>query len=80
MKMSAAKGIAALAKEPLTNDLKVLFGDISYGREYIIPTPFDKRLMTVVSAAVAQGAVESGVARITEFDVEAYKEKLSTLI
>ncbi len=80
MKMSAAKGIAALAKEPLTNDLKVLFGDISYGREYIIPTPFDKRLLTVVSAAVALGAVESGVAKITEFDVEAYKEKLSTLI
>lgn len=80
MKMSAARAIAALAKEPITNDLKVLFGDLSYGKEYIIPTPFDKRLMVEVSCAVALGAVQSGVARVNDFDLESYKQKLYSLL
>ena len=80
MKMAAAKAIADLAKEPLYPELKVLFGDLEYGREYIIPTPFDKRLMVEVSAAVANAAVETGVARISEFNLEAYKEKLSLMV
>jgi malate dehydrogenase (oxaloacetate-decarboxylating)(NADP+) len=80
MKMAAAHAIANLAKEPLTADLKALYGDLSYGREYIIPTPFDKRLMVEVSAAVANGAVETGVARVKEFDLEAYKAKLALMV
>ena len=80
MKKAAAIAIASLAKEPLTADLKASFGDLSYGKEYIIPIPFDKRLMIEVSAAVALGAIETGVARIKEFDLEKYKEKLRTLI
>jgi len=80
MKMAAAKAIADLAKEPLYPELKVLFGDLEYGREYIIPTPFDKRLMVEVSAAVANAAVETGVARVREFNLEAYKEKLSLMV
>lgn len=80
MKMAAARAIAELAKEPLYPELKVLFGDLSYGREYIIPTPFDKRLMVEVSAAVANAAVETGVARVTEFNLEAYREKLSLMV
>ena len=80
MKMAAARAIANLAKQPLTNDLKVLFGDLKYGREYIIPTPFDKRLIVEVSSAVAQAAVDSGVARVKDFDLEAYRQKLSLLI
>ena len=80
MKKAAAMAIASLAKEPLTSDLKASFGNLTYGREYIIPIPFDKRLMVEVSAAVALGAVETGVARVKEFDLEKYKEKLRTLI
>ena len=80
MKIAAAKAIADLAKQPLTNDLRVLFGDLKYGKEYIIPTPFDKRLMVEVSAAVANSAVETGVARIKNFDLEAYREKLSHMV
>jgi malate dehydrogenase (oxaloacetate-decarboxylating)(NADP+) len=80
MKMAAAKAIANLAKEPLTKDLRALFGDLTYGREYIIPTPFDKRLMVEVSAAVANGAVETGVARVKEFDLKAYRAKLALMV
>jgi malate dehydrogenase (oxaloacetate-decarboxylating)/malate dehydrogenase (oxaloacetate-decarboxylating)(NADP+) len=80
MKMAAAKAIANLAKEPLTKDLRALFGDLTYGREYIIPTPFDKRLMVEVSAAVANGAVETGVARVKEFDLETYRAKLALMV
>ena len=80
MKIAAAKAIASLAKEPLYPELKVLFGDLSYGKEYIIPTPFDKRLMVEVSAAVANAAVETGVARVKEFNLEQYREKLSHMV
>jgi len=80
MKIAAAKAIAKLAKQPLYPELKVLFGDLSYGKEYIIPTPFDKRLMVEVSAAVANAAVETGVARVKEFNLEQYREKLSHMV
>ena len=80
MKMAAAYAIANLAKEELYPELKVLFGDLKYGREYIIPTPFDKRLMVEVSSAVAKAAVESGVARVKEFNYEQYREKLALMV
>ncbi|RXK14378.1 malate dehydrogenase [Halarcobacter mediterraneus] len=80
MKMAAAKAIANLAKEPLSDDLKKEFGDLTFGREYIIPVPFDKRLFVEVSSAVANAAVQTGVARIKEFDLETYKNKLSKMI
>ena len=80
MKKAAASAIANLAKEPITADLIALVGNLSYGREYIIPTPFDKRLMVEVSAAVALGAVETGVARIKDFDLDAYKAKLALMV
>lgn len=80
MKMAAAKAIANLAKEEITEDVKVLFGDLKYGREYIIPTPFDKRLMVEVSSAVASSAVETGVARAKDFNLEKYRENLALMI
>ena len=80
MKMAAAKAIANLAKEPMTPDLIASFGNLTYGREYIIPIPFDKRLMVEVSAAVALGAVETGVARVKDFDLQAYKAKLALMV
>jgi len=80
MKKAAAYAIANLAKEPITDQLKASFGNLTYGREYIIPIPFDKRLMVEVSSAVALGAVESGVARIKNFDLEKYREKLASML
>ncbi|PPK62867.1 malate dehydrogenase (oxaloacetate-decarboxylating)/malate dehydrogenase (oxaloacetate-decarboxylating)(NADP+) [Malaciobacter marinus] len=80
MKIAAAKAIADLAKQPLTDELKEAFGDLVYGREYIIPIPFDKRLMVEVSSAVANAAVETGVARVKEFDLEAYRKNLAALV
>ncbi len=46
----------------------------------MIPTAFDKRLIVEVSSAVAQAAVDSGVARVKDFDLESYKEELSKMI
>ena len=80
MKKAAASAIANLAKEPITEELIALVGNLTYGREYIIPIPFDKRLMVEVSAAVAFGAVETGVARVKDFDLEKYREKLASMI
>jgi malate dehydrogenase (oxaloacetate-decarboxylating)(NADP+) len=78
MKMAASRALAALAKEPTPDYVQAAHNrtDMTFGREYIIPSPFDKRLMVWVSSAVAQAAVEDGVARIKEFDLEAYKAKL----
>ena len=80
MKKAAAYAIANLAKQPVPQDVKDIFGDLSYSKEYVIPTAFDKRLIVEVSSAVANAAVESGVARVKEFDLSAYKEKLSKMI
>ncbi len=80
MKMAAARAIADLAKEEIPAELKSITGDLSFGSEYIIPVPFDKRLMVEVSSAVAASAVETGVARIKNFDLAAYREKLSKMV
>ncbi|WP_198304522.1 malic enzyme-like NAD(P)-binding protein [Arcobacter vandammei] len=79
MKLEAAKAIAALAKEPITAPVKELFGDLSFGKEYIIPTPFDKRLLVEVSSAVAAEAFKLGITRVKEFDLEKYKKELEEL-
>ncbi|PLY05274.1 MAG: malate dehydrogenase [Arcobacter sp.] len=80
MKKAAAYAIADLAKKPVPQDVKDIFGDLSYSKEYIIPTAFDKRLIVEVSSAVANAAVESGVARVKDFNLETYREKLSKMI
>lgn len=76
MKIAAANAIAALAKEPIEDDIKAIFGDLKYGKDYIIPTPFDKRLYVEVSSAVAKSAIDTKVARVNDFDIEKYKEEL----
>jgi len=76
MKIAAAKAIANLAKEPILGSIRAIFGDLKYSKDYIIPTPFDKRLFIEVSSAVAAAAVETKVARVKEFDLEKYKEGL----
>ncbi len=80
MKKAAAHAIAQLAKKPVPQNVKDIFGDLTYSKEYVIPTAFDKRLIVEVSSAVAQAAVDSGVARVKDFDLEAYREKLSKMI
>ena len=79
MKMAAAKALAQLAKEPVPAEVLKASGvsELKFGKEYIIPKPFDKRVLTAVAPAVAKAAVEDGVARVKDFDVEAYKAKLA---
>jgi len=81
MKMAAAKALAALAKEPVPEHVKKAHGreKMEFGPEYIIPSPFDRRVLVWVAAAVAQAAIEDGVARVKDFDIDAYKTKLQRL-
>ena len=82
MKMAAAKALAALAKEPVPYYVKAAYHNdhIEYGKEHIIPLPFNKEALIWVASAVAQAAVEEGVARVKTFDLEAYKEHLRCII
>ena len=78
MKMAAIKALAKLAKEKVPEMvLKAYVGEeFSFGREYIIPKPFDPRVLWYVAPAVAKAAIETGVAGITEMDWNSYKEEL----
>nr|WP_253201086.1 NADP-dependent malic enzyme [Sphingomonas quercus] len=78
MKIAAARALAELAREPVPEEVAVAYGGPAphFGRDYIIPAPFDPRLMEVVPAAVAQAAMESGVARRPIPDMAAYREAL----
>jgi malate dehydrogenase (oxaloacetate-decarboxylating)(NADP+) len=78
MKMAAAKALAALAKEPIPEHVKEAYNDNSlvYGKENIIPKPFNKEVQIWVSSAIAQAAINDGVTDITNFDIEKYKEEL----
>lgn len=79
MKMAAVKAIAELARQSVPARVAKAYSGmkLEYGREYIIPTPFDTRLLIEVSSAVAQAAVDSGVAKIKEFSVVDYKRNLT---
>jgi malate dehydrogenase (oxaloacetate-decarboxylating)(NADP+) len=78
MKIAAAKAIAELAREHVPDEVAKAYGktDMKFGRHYIIPTPFDNRLISVVPIAVAKAAVASGVARKPITDWDAYKKQL----
>jgi malate dehydrogenase (oxaloacetate-decarboxylating)/malate dehydrogenase (oxaloacetate-decarboxylating)(NADP+) len=81
MKVAAATALAELARKEVPEYLHVLYGkEIVFGKDYIIPKPFDKRLVVEVSAAVAQAAIESGSSEMKNFDIEAYKKELATRI
>jgi malate dehydrogenase (oxaloacetate-decarboxylating)/malate dehydrogenase (oxaloacetate-decarboxylating)(NADP+) len=74
MKVAASQALAALARAEIPSYLNELYKtELSFGKEYIIPKPFDKRLIVEVSASVAEAAVKSGVARAENFDLEQYK-------
>jgi len=74
MKIAAANAIAALAREAVPEEVAMAYGGLtqSFGVDYIIPAPFDPRLMEVVPAAVAQAAMDSGVATRPILDMPAY--------
>lgn len=78
MKLAAVHALADLAKEPVPEIVNMAYkiGNLSFGREYIIPKPFDNRLITRVSTAVAKAAIESGVAQKNIINWNVYEEEL----
>ena len=79
MKIAAAEAIAMLAREDVPDAVAEAYGGqvLQYGEDYIIPAPFDPRLISAVSSAVAAAAMDSGVARKPIEDLERYKRDLS---
>ncbi len=80
MKMAAARALADLAKEPVPQYVKDAYGgiDLKFGPDYLIPKPFDKRVLLWESAAVARAAYEEGVAQVESFDYCKYRAKLAS--
>ena len=79
MKIAAARAIAELARRPVPEEVAAAYGrSQQFGRDYIIPAPFDPRLMEVVSSAVARAAMDSGVAQAPIADFEAYRHQLKS--
>jgi malate dehydrogenase (oxaloacetate-decarboxylating)(NADP+) len=78
MKIAAAHALASLARQQVPEEVAAAYGGLahSFGPEYIIPAPFDPRLMEVVPAAVAQAAMDSGVAQFPIADMAAYRNSL----
>ena len=78
MKLAAVRAIADLAKEPVPEMVKLAYNvkNLGFGREYFIPKPFDNRLLTKVSIAVAKAAIDSGIAGKPIMDFEAYETQL----
>ncbi len=81
MKVAAAYSLAALAKEPVPDKVAGAYGDqkFEFGPDYIVPKPFDPRVLVWESVAVAQAAMETGVSRI-RIDLDAYKKSLEDKI
>ena len=78
MKLAAIKAIAELAKKPVPEEVNLAYNtrNLKFGKDYIIPKPMDRRLITEVSSAVAKAAIDSGVARKTIMDWDVYSENL----
>ena len=81
MKLAASKALAALAREDVPDSVSRAYGGqkFSFGREYIIPKPFDSRVLLWVAPAVAKAAMDSGVARNPIKDFDRYREHLEDL-
>ncbi|EAI1250760.1 malate dehydrogenase [Campylobacter jejuni] len=78
MKVAASKALADLAKLPVSDAVKKAYNlsTLEFGRDYVIPKPFDERVKAAVSTAVAAAAVKDGVAKVKNFDEKAYFESL----
>ncbi|BDD11307.1 NADP-dependent malic enzyme [Fulvitalea axinellae] len=82
MKLASVRALAEMAKLPVPRSVKKAYNDnsLGFGREYLIPKPLDTRLITTIAPAVAKAAIESGVARETIEDWEAYNTELEQRI
>jgi len=82
MKLAASRALAALAKEDVPESVLKAYGvkSMSFGREYLIPKPFDPRVLTWEAPAVAKAAMETGVARKPIDDFDAYRESLERIM
>lgn len=78
MKMACAKALAELARLPIDPSLEKAYGGakLKFGKDYVIPKPFDPRLMSYLAPRVAKAAIETGVARLEIEDLKAYEEAL----
>jgi malate dehydrogenase (oxaloacetate-decarboxylating)(NADP+) len=82
MKLAAARALAALAKEDVPDSVLKAYGieSLRFGPDYLIPKPFDPRVLLWLAPAVAKAAMESGVARLPIADLEAYRDSLERII
>jgi malate dehydrogenase (oxaloacetate-decarboxylating)(NADP+) len=79
MKIAAAQALADLAREDVPDEVAAAYGQRpKYGRDYIIPVPFDPRLMASIPPSVAKAAMETGVARRPIVDMSGYRDELRT--
>jgi malate dehydrogenase (oxaloacetate-decarboxylating)(NADP+) len=78
MKMACANAIAMLAREPVPKEVDDAYQGrhFTFGSDYIVPSPFDPRLITTIPPAVAKAAMDTGVANIQITDWDAYKRQL----
>lgn len=79
MKIACAHALANLAREDVPDEVALAYGkNLSFGRDYIIPTPFDPRLIHTIPPAVAKAGMDTGVARRPIIDMEAYEQGLKS--
>lgn len=79
MKIACAQALAALAREDVPDEVALAYGTkLTFGRDYIIPTPFDPRLIHTIPPAVARAGMDTGVARRPIIDLEAYELSLKS--
>mgnify|MGYP002641039040 FL=1 len=79
MKIACAHALAALAREDVPDEVALAYGkNLSFGRDYIIPTPFDPRLIYRIPPAVARAGMDTGVARRPIIDMESYELSLKS--
>ena len=77
MKAACAQALARLAREDVPDEVAMAYGrKLAFGRDYIIPTPFDPRLIHVIPPAVAKAGMDTGVARRPIIDLKAYEQSL----
>ena len=82
MKLAAAKALALLAKEPVPDHVLKAYNlnELRFGKDYVIPKPLDKRLISIVAPAVAKAAMDTGVARFQITDWKTYRDQLDERI
>lgn len=82
MQLAAVQALAELAQAEASDVVAVAYGDenLAFGRDYLIPRPFDPRLIVKIAPAVARAAMDSGVATRPIADMDAYRERLNNFV